>query len=93
MHIRTHTHTTHSYRGAEVIQNQIEEREQHQLLESERKDQETQSMLRYLERLQQEDMDNLQRKRQAQRTLMEEVAKCNDVRCIQIITYTRMYTH
>ena len=62
-----------------MIRKQIEEREQLRLLDAERKDQETQSMLRYLERLQQEDMDNLQKKRQAQVGLMEEVAKCNDV--------------
>ena len=62
-----------------MIRKQIEEREQLRLLDAERKDQETQSMLRYLERLQQEDMDNLQKKRHAQVGLMEEVAKCNDV--------------
>lgn len=71
-----------------MIRKQIEEREQLRLLEAERKDQETQSMLRYLERLQQEDMDNLQKKRQAQVGLMEEVAKCNEVgtRCIERCT-------
>lgn len=37
-------------------------------------------MLKYLERLQQEDMENLQKKRQVQKSLMEEVAKCNEVR-------------
>ena len=67
------------FRGAEVIQHQIDDREQHRLLDAERKDQETQSMLRYLERLQQEDMDNLTKKRQAQQQLMDEVAKCNEV--------------
>ncbi len=67
------------HRGAEVIRQQIEMREQARLLEAEKKDQETQSMLRYLERLQQEDMDNLIKKREAQHKLMEEVAKCNEV--------------
>jgi hypothetical protein len=33
-----------------------------------------------MERLQKEDWDNLQKKRVAQRDLMEEVAKCNEVR-------------
>ena len=46
----------------------------------EKKDQETQTMLKYLERLQQEDMEKLQKKRDTQCKLMEEVAKCNDVR-------------
>ncbi len=63
-----------------MIQQQIDDRGQHRLLEAERKDQETQAMLRYLERLQQEDMENLQKKRQAQNQLMEEVASCNEVR-------------
>ncbi len=63
-----------------MIREQIEDREQQRLLETEKKDQETQSMLRYLERLQQEDMDNLVKKRNAQTKLMEEVALCNDVR-------------
>ena len=34
-------------RGVEVIQSQIQEREQQRLLDMERKDQETQTMLRY----------------------------------------------
>ncbi len=68
------------YRGAGMIREQIEDREQQRLLETEKKDQETQSMLRYLERLQQEDMDNLVKKRNTQTKLMEEVALCNDVR-------------
>ncbi len=63
-----------------MIREQIEDREQRRLLEAEKKDQETQSMLRYLERLQQEDMDNLVKKREAQASLMEDVALCNEVR-------------
>lgn len=66
-------------RGVEVIQSQIKEREQQHLLNMEKKDQETQAMLKYLERLQAEDMEQLQKKREAQHKLMEEVAKCNDV--------------
>ena len=66
-------------RGAEVIQHQIKEREQQRLLDVEKKDQETQAMLKYLERLQEEDMENLQKKRQSQKQLMEEVAQCNEV--------------
>ncbi len=66
-------------RGADVIRDQIEVREQARLLEGEKRDQETQSMLRYLERLQQEDINNLVKKKEAQHKLMEEVAKCNEV--------------
>lgn len=65
------------YRGAEVIRQQIQLNEQSQLLEAERKDQETQAMLQYLEKLQEEDMAALQRKREAQHQLMDEVAQCN----------------
>ena len=66
-------------RGAEVIQKQILEREQQRLLEAERKEQETQAMLQYLERLQVEDMQSMQKKKDTQKVLMEEVAKCNEV--------------
>ena len=66
-------------RGVEVIRSQISEREQQRLLDLEKKDQETAAMLRYLETLREEDMEQLQRKRETQRNLMEEVAKCNDV--------------
>ena len=72
------------YRGAEVIQHQIEEREQQRLLDSERKDQETQALLQYLEQLQEEDMESYFKKREAQQALMEEVAKCNEVRAAWI---------
>ena len=66
-------------RGAEVIQKQILEREQQRLIEAERKEQETQAMLQYLERLQVEDMQSMQKKKDTQKVLMEEVAKCNEV--------------
>ena len=62
-----------------MIRSQIQEREQQRLLDLEKKDQETQAMLHYLEKLQEEDMAQLQKKRETQRNLMEEVAKCNDV--------------
>ena len=75
------------YRGAEVIQHQIEEREQQRLLDSERKDQETQALLQYLEKLQEEDMENYLRKREAQQALMEEVSKCNEVHSILNVRY------
>lgn len=66
-------------KGAEVIQTQIRTNEQQRLLDAEKKDQETQAMLRYLERLQQEDWGNIQKKKDKQKELMKEVAKCNDV--------------
>ena len=65
-------------RGADVIRQQIEARNQERMLEAERRDQETQAMLEYLERLQKEDMDNLYKKRDTQKTLMDEVGKCNE---------------
>lgn len=73
-----------------MIQHQIEEREQQRLLDSERKDQETQALLQYLEKLQEEDMENYLRKREAQQALMEEVSKCNEVHrnlCILNVRY------
>lgn len=60
-----------------MIKQQIQLNEQERLLEAERKDQETQAMLRYMDKLREEDMDALQRKREAQQHLMEEVAQCN----------------
>lgn len=67
------------YKGAEVIQHQIRNREQQRLLELEKKDQETQAMLQYLDRLQDEDLESLQQKKLKQKALMAEVIKCNDV--------------
>lgn len=67
------------YEGAEQILGQIKDREQHRLLELEKKDQETQAMLRYLERLQEEDHEALEKKRDKQKTLMAEVTKSNAV--------------
>lgn len=66
------------YKGAEVIQQQIKNREQQRLLDLEKKDQETQAMLQYLERLQGEDLQALLDKKTTQKALMEEVIKCND---------------
>ena len=60
-----------------MIKQQIQLNEQERLLEAERKDQETQAMLQYMDKLQEEDMAALQRKREAQQQLMEEVAQCN----------------
>lgn len=67
------------YKGAEVIQKQIKGREQVRLLDVERKDQENKAMLNYLERLQEEDLDTLMKKRQSQKELMAEVTQSNNV--------------
>lgn len=67
------------YKGAEVIMDQMKDREQQRLLDLERKDQETQAMLQYLDRLQKEDLEALEKKREKQKALMAEVLKCNDV--------------
>ena len=40
----------------------------------------TQAMLQYLEKLQQEDLDELIKKRETQKQLMEDVNKANEVR-------------
>ncbi len=71
-------------KGAEVIQAQISSNEQQRLLDDEKKDQETQAMLRYLERLQQEDFENRKKKKDKQTELMKEVAKSNEVRSVTI---------
>jgi len=63
--------------GAQVLHQQIEENEQHNLLEQEKKDQETKAMLQYLEKLKQEDMAALVKKRDIQNTVMEDVARSN----------------
>jgi len=68
-------------KGAEVLHTQIKKNEQQRLLDAEKKDQETQAMLHYLERLQQEDYDNIVQKKKKQTELMMEVEKCNSVSC------------
>ena len=67
------------FKGAEMIQEQINSREQQRSLDMEKKDQETKAMIQYLERLQQEDLENLRKKKMSQASLMEEVIKCNEV--------------
>lgn len=64
--------------GAQVLHQQIEEREQHSLLEQEKKDQETKAMLQYLEKLKQEDMAALVNKRNVQKAVMQDVARANE---------------
>jgi len=64
-------------KGAQVLHQQIEENEQHNLLEQEKKDQETKAMLQYLEKLKKEDMDALVKKKNYQKAVMEDVARSN----------------
>jgi len=66
-------------RGAEVIQQQIQQREQQRLLDAEKKDQETKAMLEHLDKMQQEDYEQLQKKKEAQAKLMKEIDKSNQV--------------
>ena len=67
------------FRGAEVIQQQIQQREQQRLLDAETKDQETKAMLEHLHKMQQEDYEQLQKKKEAQVQLMKEIDKSNQV--------------
>jgi len=64
-------------KGAQVLHHQIEENVQHNLLEQEKKDQETKAMLQYLEKLKQEDMAALLKKRKTQKVIMKDVAEAN----------------
>ena len=66
-------------KGAKVLEQQIAAREQQRVLDAEKREQETQALLKYLERLQEEDLEQLHKKKQTQINLMEEVAKCNEV--------------
>ena len=61
-----------------MIQQQIKDREQDRLLESEKKDQETKAMLEYLERLQMEDIKEMEEKVSRQNILMGDINVSND---------------
>lgn len=61
-----------------MIQHQIKSREQEQLLENEKKDQETKAMLEHLERLQIEDMKDMEDKVSKQQILMNDIMLAND---------------
>lgn len=67
------------HRGADVLREQIARQEQERLLNDERKDQETQQMLKYLQRLQEEDMEAVRKKKEKQAEIMVEVGKANEV--------------
>jgi len=63
--------------GAMKIMEQINENEQERLLELERKDQENKSKQKYLDKLCVEEAERLDKKRDEQQRLREELNKCN----------------
>jgi hypothetical protein len=56
-------------RGAKVILKQIEENRQEKLLKDEMREQENNAMLKYLEQLQKEDWDEMQKRKAQQKKL------------------------
>jgi hypothetical protein len=64
-------------KGAAVIRAQMEEREQERLLRLELKQQEQEAMLRHIERMKGEDRLETERKRDAARSLMDDIALAN----------------
>ncbi|XP_072165777.1 cilia- and flagella-associated protein 45-like [Diadema setosum] len=65
------------YEGKTMILNQISQREEERLLEQEKKDQEAQQMLKYLEKLQMEDLKDLEKKRLIQLEAQKEISRAN----------------
>lgn len=65
------------YEGAAMILQQIADRREERLLEQQRKDQETAEMLSYLEKLQIEDLKDLERKRLIQLEAQKDIAIAN----------------
>jgi len=63
--------------GAMKIMEQINENEQERLLELERKDQENKSKQKYLDKLCEEEAERLNKKRDEQQRLREELNRCN----------------
>ncbi|XP_071958281.1 cilia- and flagella-associated protein 45-like [Antedon mediterranea] len=66
------------YEGAAKVLKQIASREEERLLDQEKKDQEAQQMLRYLEKLQMEDIEGLERKRTIQLEAQREIQRANE---------------
>lgn len=64
--------------GANIIKKQINDNEQRRILEDEKREQEKLAMLRYLEKLQKEDITQLEKKKESQRKIMTDVAKANE---------------
>lgn len=63
--------------GAMKIMEQIQENEQERLLELERKDQENKSKQKYLDKLCEEEAERLNKKREEQQRLREQLNQCN----------------
>merc|ERR1712206_62224 len=57
---------------------QINDNEQRRILEDEKREQEKLAMLRYLEKLQMEDISQLEKKKESQKKIMSDVAKANE---------------
>ncbi len=57
------------FRGAKVILKQIEENRQEKLIKDEMREQENNAMLKYLEQLQKEDWDEMQKRKVQQKKL------------------------
>ncbi|XP_054760160.1 cilia- and flagella-associated protein 45-like [Lytechinus pictus] len=66
------------YEGKTMILTQISQREEERLLQQEKKDQEAQQMLKYLEKLQMEDLKDLDKKRQIQVEAQKEIHRSNE---------------
>lgn len=64
--------------GANIIKTQINDNEQRRILEDEKREQEKLAMLRYLEKLQREDITQLEKKKTSQKKIMADVAKANE---------------
>ncbi|XP_038065130.1 cilia- and flagella-associated protein 45-like [Patiria miniata] len=65
------------YEGASQVLTQIAQREEERLLDQERRDQEAQHMLKYLEKLQMEDLKELERKHQMTLEAQKEISRAN----------------
>ncbi|XP_077985522.1 cilia- and flagella-associated protein 45-like [Glandiceps talaboti] len=63
--------------GKQIILQQISENEEERLLDQERRDQEAQHMLRYLEKLQVEDLKALEKKHEQQMEAQKEIMRAN----------------
>lgn len=64
--------------GASIIKNQIKDNEQRRILEDEKREQEKLAMLRYLEKLQTEDISQLEKKKESQKKIMKDVEVANE---------------
>ncbi|XP_038624783.1 cilia- and flagella-associated protein 45 [Tachyglossus aculeatus] len=65
-------------RGQRLIVAQIEKKLEERSLQSEQREQEAQRVLQYLDRLQEEDMQDLERRRVEQAKIQAEIMRCNE---------------